>query len=155
MEVLVYQNLCVGCTLSKCWRRNLKIMLRVGENSQDLLILQSIVDEKQEEKKAGLTYWSSNNILDKIITQLYFIILLMLIFCLKFCLISIRKLQTFRWKKVYSQHELSTFSTQTIGVLILVIHDIRPIKRGKSGRLEIIEIVGNNQNYAIEKIRNS
>ncbi len=57
----------------------------------------------------------------------------------------------FRWKKVYSQHELSTLVHKRSGIDFGVIHDIRPIKRGKSGRLEIIEIVGTTRTMRIGK----
>ena len=116
-----------------------------------LVNLQSIVDEKQEEKKldlhteSAITSWirssptvfcntSDAHILSQILPHF-----------------DQETTDFFRWKKVYSQHELSTLVHKRSGIDFGVIHDIRPIKRGKSGRLEIIEIVGTTRTMRIGK----
>lgn len=149
-EVLVYQNNLCDARFSKCCGGVTEEYATCWENSQ-VAYLQSIVDEKQEEKKldlrteSAITSWirssptvfcntSDAHILSQILPHF-----------------DQETTDFFRWKKVYSQHELSTLIHKRSGIDFGVIHDIRPIKRGKSGRLEIIEIVGTTRTMRIGK----
>ena len=149
-EVLVFENQLCDARFSKCCGGVTEEYATCWENSE-VAYLQSIVDEKQEEKKLDLhtelaiTSWikssptvfcntSDKHILFQILPHF-----------------DQETTDFFRWKKVYSQHELSTLIHKRSGIDFGAIEDIRPIKRGKSGRLEIIEIVGTTRTMRIGK----
>lgn len=57
----------------------------------------------------------------------------------------------FRWKVEYTQMELSTLIWEKCEIGFGVIKDIIPVKRGTSGRIELLKIVGSNKTMTIGK----
>ncbi len=140
-EVLVFDNQLCDARFSKCCGGVTEEYATCWENSE-VPYLGSIVDAKQGEKKIDLrtelavSSWikssptvfcntADTHILSQILPHY-----------------DQETTDFFRWKKVYSQHELATLLHKRSGIDVGNIQEIRPIKRGKSGRLEILEIVG-------------
>lgn len=57
----------------------------------------------------------------------------------------------FRWKVVYSQEELAGLIHRKSGIDFGEIQDLIPLKRGTSGRIEKLQIVGTRRIYTIGK----
>lgn len=57
----------------------------------------------------------------------------------------------YRWKTTYTQEELSRLINEKLGIDLGCIIALRPIKRGKSGRICELEIVGERQSITIGK----
>ncbi len=55
----------------------------------------------------------------------------------------------FRWEENYSRQELENLICKKTGEDIGILFDIVPIRRGRSGRLKEIEIIGSLKNYRI------
>ena len=59
--------------------------------------------------------------------------------------------QFYRWEVSYSQEELSELVYRKSGIPFGKIIDLLPQKRGKSGRIEELKIVGSERSYIIGK----
>lgn len=57
----------------------------------------------------------------------------------------------YRWEVCYSQDELSELIYRKSGIPFGKIIDLLPLKRGKSGRIEELKIVGSERSYIIGK----
>jgi SpoIID/LytB domain protein len=149
-EVLVFDNQLCDARFSKCCGGVTEEYATCWENSE-VPYLGSIVDAKQGEKKIDLrtelavSSWikssptvfcntADTHILSQILPHY-----------------DQETTDFFRWKKVYSQHELATLLHKRSGIDVGNIQEIRPIKRGKSGRLEILEIVGTKRTVRVGK----
>ena len=63
----------------------------------------------------------------------------------------IRKRNFYRWKVSYTQDELSELIHRKSGIDFGEIQDLVPLKRGTSGRIEELQIVGTRRIYTIGK----
>jgi stage II sporulation protein D len=57
----------------------------------------------------------------------------------------------FRWEHTVSRHDLEKTLREKTGVDVGTLYDILPIKRGKSGRLMEIEVLGSRRNLRIQR----
>ncbi len=55
----------------------------------------------------------------------------------------------FRWQREYNASELQTLIEAKVGIEVGTVRELRPIKRGASGRILILEIVGSKQTLRI------
>jgi stage II sporulation protein D len=57
----------------------------------------------------------------------------------------------FRWEVSYTRHELEKILKEKTGENIGTLYDIIPIRRGRSGRLMEIEVLGSRKNFRIRR----